>query len=79
MARGKQKGYRDQQKDVLHYLIDHGSISQLDAYRVFDAPITRLAAVICELRKKGHNIETVDCIGKNCYGTIRYARYELKG
>lgn len=70
---------RCQQRDVLNYLVEHGSITQLDAYRVFDAPITRLAAIICELRKKGYDIETVDCLGKNCYGTIRYARYELRG
>lgn len=69
---------RSQQKDVLKYMIEHGSITQLEAYRVFDAPITRLAVHICELRKKGYPIETVDCIGKNCYGTTRYARYELK-
>lgn len=69
---------RSQQKDVLDYLIEHGSITQLEAYRVFDAPITRLAAIICELRKKGHVIDTVDCIAKNCYGTKRYAKYELK-
>ena len=69
---------KSQQRDVLKYLQERGSITQLDAYRVFDAPVTRLAAIICELRKKGYDIETVDCIGKNCYGTIRYARYELK-
>ena len=69
---------RCQQRDVFNYLVEHGSITQLEAYRVFDAPVTRLAAIICELRKKGYEIETVDCIGKNCYGTIRYARYELK-
>ena len=70
---------RCQKRDVFNYLVEHGSITQLEAYRVFDAPVTRLAAIICELRKEGYNIETVDCIGKNCYGTIRYARYELKG
>lgn len=69
---------RCQKRDVFNYLVEHKSITQLEAYRVFDAPVTRLAAIICELRKEGYNIETVDCIGKNCYGTIRYARYELK-
>ena len=69
---------RCQQTDVLEYLKKHKSISQLDAYRVFPAPVTRLAAVICALRKKGYDIETVDCVGKNCYGTVRFARYELK-
>ncbi len=71
--------YRNQQLDVLEYLRTHGSITQMEAYRVFPAPITRLAVAICELRKAGYIIETVDCIGKNCYGTTRYARYELKG
>ena len=69
---------RSQKKDVLEYLRTHGDISQMEAYRVFEAPITRLAAVICELRKDGYDIETVDWISQNCYGTKRYARYELK-
>ena len=70
---------RKQQVDVLEYLREHGNITQLEAYREFPAPITRLAAVIHELRKVGYDIETKNCVGKNCYGTIRYADYIYHG
>lgn len=70
---------RDQQKDVLAYLQKYGTITQLDAYREFPAPITRLAAVICNLRKQGYDIETRDCVRSNCYGTRPYAMYVYHG
>lgn len=69
--------HASQQDDVLNYLKEHGSITQIQAYRVFDAPVTRLAVSICALRKKGHDIETVDIVGKNCYGTYSCAKYVL--
>lgn len=69
---------RNQRKDVLEYLQKHGSITQLDAYRKFPAPITRLSAVIYDLRKQGYNISSTDCIGKNCYGTNRFSKYTLE-
>ena len=49
---------RNQRKDVLEYLQRNGSITQIEAYREFEAPITRLAAVIHDLRKQGYDIET---------------------
>ena len=49
----------------------------MQAYKVFDAPITRLSSVIFDLKKLGKDIETVDIIGKNCYGTYRCAKYVL--
>lgn len=70
--------HKTQQADVLEYLQKYGSITQMEAYRVFDAPVTRLAVSICELRKKGYDIETVDIKGKNCYGTYSCAKYVLK-
>ena len=70
---------RNQRKDVLEYLQRNGSITQIEAYREFEAPITRLASVIHDLRKAGHDIETRDCIGKNCYGTIQYGMYVYHG
>ena len=70
---------RNQRKDVLEYLQRNGSITQIEAYREFEAPITRLAAVIFDLRKAGYDIETRDCVGKNCYGTIQYAMYVYHG
>lgn len=68
---------RCQQEDILQYLRTHESLSQLEAYRVFPAPITRLAVSICALRKKGYNIETVEFKGKNCYGGYSCAKYVL--
>lgn len=69
---------RNQRHDVLNYLKEHGSITQLEAYHKFPAPITRLSAVIFDLKKLGHNIVTESVTGKNCYGTYTCARYELK-
>lgn len=68
-----------QRQDVLQWLIDHPKtgITQKDAYTVFDAPITRLAAVIFDLREDGHNIITVAEESHNCYGARPYARYRL--
>ena len=68
---------RCQQEDILQYLRTHESLSQLEAYRVFPAPITRLAVSICALRKKGYNIETISLKGKNCYGKYSCAKYVL--
>ena len=68
---------RNQRTDVLNYLREHGSITQLEAYYKFPAPITRLSAVIYDLRKKGHNIISEDLTGANCYGAYRCAIYTL--
>ena len=71
--------HRSQRQDVLEWLIDHPEtgITQKDAYAVFDAPITRLSAVIFDLRQQGHNIVSVDEESHNCYGTNLYVRYKL--
>ena len=70
---------RNQRTDVLEYLQNHESLSQLEAYKIFPAPITRLSAVICDLRKKGYDIESVDITGHNCYGRYDCVKYVLKG
>ena len=49
----------------------------MDAYTKFPAPITRLSAVIYDLRKLGYDIESVQEVSKNCYGTNPYVRYVL--
>lgn len=71
-----------QKERVTKYLLDHGSITPLDAMREFG--VMRLAAVIFELRdpygKYGYNIETQYETSKNRYGeSVTYARYVLKG
>ena len=66
------------QKDrVLKYMYDTGSITSLDAIREFG--ITRLAAVIKNLRDLGYNIETHTETSKNRYSEpVHYARYRFK-
>lgn len=76
----KKTEVRNQRKDVLSYLKKHkkSGITQMDAYTAFPAPITRLAAVIFDLKKMGYDIESKEEVGKNCYGTTSYVRYVLK-
>ena len=70
--------FRSMKKDtktrkILQHLIDKGSISSMDAFRLYNA--TRLSAVIYVLKNThGIDIETVDKVGKD--GT-RYAEYRL--
>ena len=69
---------RNQRDDVLEYMQNHSEgITQLDAYRKFEAPITRLSAVIFELRQQGYNILSNQEEGNNCYGHLNYVRYTL--
>lgn len=69
--------YRNQRRDVLNYMKLHGSITQIDAYRKFPAPITRLSAVIYDLRKQGNVIVSEWEHGNNCYGPTKFKRYKL--
>lgn len=65
------------QKDmVLDYIRDFGSITPVDAFR--DLGITRLAAVVCRLRREGHDIHKEREHALNRYGqTVRYVRYSF--
>lgn len=58
-------------KTILEYLKEGHSITQLEATRMWD--ITRLAARISDLRKRGYDIVSVE-VGK---GFGRYVRYHL--
>lgn len=71
------KKQRTQWQDVLDYLQAHGSITSMDAWSKFH--ITRLAAVIFILRKRGYNIVSYDRAGKNDYGVYTYTEYRLEG
>ncbi len=65
-----------QKQMVLDYMREFGSITPMDAFR--DLGITRLAAVVCRLRREGHDIHTEREHGKNRYGQpTRYARYSF--
>ena len=67
-----------QNERVLQYMIDFGSITQLEALQNFGC--MRLASRISDLRKKGYHIESKMVHDKNRYDEkISYARYNLKG
>ena len=63
---------RDSQcKKILKYLQEGHSITQIEATRMWD--ITRLAARISDLKKRGYDIVSEE-VGK---GFGRYVRYHL--
>lgn len=65
-----------QKKMVPDCIREFGSITPPDAFR--DLGVTRLAAVIFELREDGHDLHTEREHGKNRFGhATRYARYSL--
>lgn len=65
-----------QKQMVLDYIREFGSITPLDAFK--DLGVTRLAAVIFELKEDGHCIHTERQHGKNRFGhDTRYARYSF--
>ena len=69
-----QKSHGDR---ILKHLETYWEITQLDALALYSC--MRLSAVIHELKKKGHNIETEMVLGKNKFDRyIRYAKYLLK-
>lgn len=62
---------------VLEWLQTNASISSMEAINNFGA--TRLSAIIFNLRKRGHNIETVMVEGRDRFGNhMRFARYYLR-
>lgn len=66
-----------QKQMVLDYMERFGSITSLDAFR--DLGITRLSAVIFDLRAEGHEIKATDESGTNRFGELtRYARYQIE-
>jgi hypothetical protein len=61
---------------VLQHLQDHGSITSNEAWELYGA--TRLSAIIFNLRKRGHDIETVTMGMTDRYGNaVNYAKYVL--
>lgn len=65
-----------QKKMVLDYIREFGSITPFDAFK--DLGITRLSAIVFNLREEGHDIHTEREHGKNRYGQpTRYARYSF--
>lgn len=68
---------KPQCKDTLEYMEMTGSISSLEA--IHDLGITRLSAVIFDLKKQGYKIATKTMCGINRKGKpTHYARYFLE-
>ena len=68
---------KSQNTDVLNHLKKYKEISPMEAFEKFS--ITRLAAVIHELRNSGYNIKTVMIETKTRYNrTCKYALYVLE-
>lgn len=62
--------------EVLNHLKEHGSITSNEAWELYGA--TRLSAIIFNLRKRGHDIETVTMGMTDRYGhAANYAKYVL--
>lgn len=65
-----------QKKMALDYIREFGSITPIDAFR--DLGITRLSAVVFNLREEGHDIDKAIETGRNRFGNrTRYARYSF--
>lgn len=62
--------------EVLNHLKEHGSITSNEAWELYGA--TRLSAIIFNLRKRGHDIETVTIGMTDRYDhAVNYAKYVL--
>ena len=65
-----------QQQRVLDYMNAFGSISSMEAFQ--DLGVTRLAAVIFELKRKGIAIRSVTEARQNRFGEVKhFARYSV--
>ena len=62
-----------QESKVLEHLKKYKSITSMDAFRLYE--ITRLSAVVFDLRKHGHKIITIPEKSKS---GSNYARYYLR-
>lgn len=69
---------KSQSQQILDYMHEFGSITQLDAFR--DLGCMRLASRISDLRRRGYAIDRRLENVKNRYGqTVQIARYRLEG
>jgi hypothetical protein len=65
------------QTRLMDYFEKHNSITSLQAIQ--DLGNTRLAATVCDLRKKGHDIASTSVEVRNRYGgTTHVAKYILQ-
>lgn len=67
---------KTQSSVVLAHMQEHGSITSMEAFELYG--VTRLSAVVFNLRAAGHSIESATEHTTNRYGRrVSYARYEL--
>lgn len=61
-------------KQVLEHLRQYGTITSWEAITQYGA--TRLASIICNLRKRGYDIKTITIMDKDRNGNVcQYAKY----
>ena len=73
----KEKKRVTKSQQVLKHLQKRGHITSWEAIEKYGA--TRLAAIICNFRKRGYNIDTQTIVSKDRNGnTCSYAKYILK-
>ncbi len=65
------KSFESKTKAVENHLITHGSITSLEAIKLYWA--TRLSATIFILKSRGYKIESI----RETNGKSRYVRYKL--
>lgn len=71
-----QKVKKDKTTEVLKHLKVRGSITAREAYELYGSQ--KVSSIIFNLRKRGYNIKTTNCLGKDRYGhTCKFAKYEL--
>ena len=66
---------RTKTQDILRHMKRYGSISDPVARDKFHT--NRLSGIILNLRRKGYDIETRMCTGRDEYGKNTYAKYYL--
>ena len=67
-----------QEQAVIDYMKARGSITSMDAFH--DLRITRLSAIIFNIKKHGYRVDMTREIGINNFGNlVSYARYTLNG
>ena len=66
---------RTKTQDILRHMKRYGSISDPVARDKFHT--NRLSGIILNLRRKGYDIETRMCNGRDEYGKNTYAKYYL--
>ena len=71
------KRQTNKHQQVLNHLKQYGTITSWQAIQQYGA--TRLASIICNLRKRGYDIHTIKMEDTDRNGnTCQYAKYVLK-